>query len=119
MPLQLSDLKAKIRKIPIDYDGDIVNIEYCPQEFSPEFIDRIKTPKPKGLSESDSWVPLLDVLKGWDLVDGDAPAPLNEKTLATMGNRLLMAIFLGIQADSNPNQMSGGTSAAGSLRKDK
>jgi hypothetical protein len=118
MPLQLSDLKTKTRKIAVEFDGDTVNIEYWTQKFNPSYQDSIKSgKKTKGLSESDSWASLLEIVKSWDLVDGDKPFPLNKESLAIVGNRLLMAIWVAIQADALPNAMSGGNSAAGSFQK--
>lgn len=118
MPLQLSDLKAKLRKVPVEWEDETLTVEYWPQRFSPSYQDKVaKMIKTQGQTESDGWAIMLEVLAGWDIMDGDQPVPVNKGTISSLPNSLLMAILMAIRTDAFPNPTSGGTSAAGSLKK--
>ena len=119
MPLDFSDLKAKRRAVAVQYDGEVINVEYCPGMVTPEYQSAMLALAKSEPTEDQTaaWEQMLAVMASWDITDNGEPLPITRETLGMMPTDLLMAIMQAITADANPNARSAGTSGAGSRQK--
>jgi hypothetical protein len=118
MPLELSDLKVKRRSVAVQYDDEIINIEYCPGMVTPEYQSAMLALAKCDTNEDQvaAWEQILAVMVSWDITNDGEPLPITRETLGIMPTDLLIAIMQAITADANPNARSAGTSGAGLRR---
>lgn len=78
MPIKLSDLKKKSRRITLEVLGEPLAVEYRPGAITPELMSRLgDTPFVQLIPEVVSW---------WDLLDDDGEMlAISEETLTRDG----------------------------------
>jgi hypothetical protein len=117
MPLDISALAAKKRTIPVEWDGETIEITYRTAGVNPAYQSMLQKLDTKKLDQETQWEAVLGVLDRWDIVEDGKPAPITKETFAKLPTSLLVAISNAMIADTNPNPKSGKPSAAGSFRK--
>lgn len=117
MPLSLSALAAKTRKLAVTWDGETIEVEYKTAAVNPAYQSMLQKIDDKKSDQPSQWEAVLSIISTWDIVDGGKPLPITKESLAKLPTSLLMAIVNAIMEDVNPNPRSGAPSAAGSFRK--
>lgn len=117
MPLSLSTLAAKTRKLAVQWDGETVQIEYKTAAVNPAYQSMLQKLDNKKSDQAAQWEAVFGVIAKWDIVDDGAPLPITKESLAKLPTSLLVAISNAIIEDVNPNPKSGKPSAAGSFQR--
>lgn len=106
--MKLSDLRANVRRLDVDYFGSTVSITYRPGELTPETEDALREAREQNRT-TDALIELMvRALVGWDVTDDDGePLPIAAETLRPFPTALLLHIMAAIQDDMVPNAMRG------------
>lgn len=108
MPITLSELTKKTRKITVDIGAnEPLEVEYRIQAYTPEIESVVLS-----VGERPAMA-LAEVLKrlvvSWNLVDDNGKMyPLDDEHLNKMPLQIMMAIFQAIAEDMRPNQTTAG-----------
>ena len=117
MPLDISALAAKKRTIPVQWDGETIEITYKTAGVNPAYQSMLQKMDSKKADQATQWEAVLGVLSSWDIVEDGKPAPITKETFAKLPTSLLVAITNALIEDTNPNPKSGKPSAAGSFQR--
>jgi len=118
MPVSLSELRAKEKKIVVDFYGEKVNVTYRPNVITPAYQQRIKDLRGKSdTPEAEQWAVIIEAVSDWDLTDDEGVLAVNSAGIALVPTELLQAIMRAISEDASPNSKSAATSGAGSRQK--
>lgn len=107
MPVSLKALKAARKKVAIDFDGEVLNVEYCPANYTPSFADQLSAiggSENFGVQIAET---ILMVLKGWDLLDEEGKKAVALETDVIRKDvpiSIFKAIFEAIGEDNSPKK---------------
>ncbi|PKN85448.1 MAG: hypothetical protein CVU46_11085 [Chloroflexi bacterium HGW-Chloroflexi-8] len=88
--IKLSDLQKKIKKLDIQFQGEVLSISYHINVITPEFLDE-SLDIPKQLEKA---------IAAWDLVDDDGNSlEVTEATLRQLPTQFLVEISSAITKD--------------------
>jgi len=100
--MQLSDIVRDTRKLVVHFDNGDLNITYRPSSYTAEVesqvMDGLNTRPVGTLCKM-----LAPMLMEWDLMDGDKPLAISEKTLDKLPGQFLITILQAIMEDMRPN----------------
>lgn len=101
MSIRLSDIKANIRKVTFDYEGNEVNIEYKPSAVTPSLQSKIvKMDKNDSMNMVDA---IAVMLVGWDVLgDNGKPIAITTATLGALPIKFVAQITQTVFEDMQP-----------------
>lgn len=104
MPIKLSEIQSKTKKITIDLeDDDSIEIEFKTAFYTPKTVARIEaSERPLGTQVEI----LCESIVSWDIVGDDGkPMPIDEDTLDGLGVDLLNLIYINMRQATLPNAL--------------
>lgn len=106
--MKLSQLRANVRRIVVDYYGDTVDIAYRPAEMTPETEDALREAR-EANRVTDALVGLITrAVIEWDVIgDDDKPLPITPENVRPLPSAFLLHLMAAIQEDMVPNAMRG------------
>lgn len=106
--MKLSELRANVRRLEVEYYGNKLAVAYRPGEMTPESEDALREAREQNRA-TDAMVELMArTLVEWDVTDDDGAAlPITPDTLRPFPSALLLHIMAAIQEDMVPNAMKG------------
>lgn len=118
MPLRLSQLRADMRSVTLDIEGESLTITYRPSAITPEAEDQLRDLSGQARPGAALAELLANLIAGWDLFgDDEQPLPITPETLRRLPTAFLASAMQAIAEDIRPNGRSAATSGAGSLQR--
>lgn len=99
MPIKLTDLKNRTRKIQVEFQGETLEVEYRINVVTPEFLHRLDTLAKENITDNLPYQ-ICEAVERWDLVDDDGEelAPTME-LLRSLSTEFLTTVIRAIQND--------------------
>jgi hypothetical protein len=114
MPIDLSDVRKRVKVLEVDLDGDKLRLEYYPGESTPAtYADLLAKEEEAQPHEAAVFLrnAICRLVAKWDLLsEPGKPLPLKPEALVVVPVRYLVAIWRAIDADLAPNPTSFGPS---------
>lgn len=116
--MRLSAVLADLTTLPIDVDGETLNVTYAPSSLTPELEDQYMAEFETQRTGGALAKYLANVVTQWDLVDDEGePVAPTEEILRTLPVKFLGKVFEAIAEDINPQKKTGKSFAGTSPRK--
>jgi hypothetical protein len=118
MPITLMDLHRNTRTAALEYDGETVEVEYRPSEYTPEVEDAMQQARRSG-RPAMSRVEVLDkMLISWDVLDEESkPLVPTRELLLSLPTAFLSAVLSAITEDQRVEREDRKNSGGGSGRR--
>lgn len=122
--MRIGALKAGVRRIWVEVDGEPIWVDYKPGELTLEINDKIKEAIESGLEADIAQIMLEPLVVDWDLEDevldddgkatGEVVHLTPEAGLKKVPLEFLGLVLLAVKEDSVPNRLRDGNSVNGS-----
>lgn len=106
MPIKLSELATKSRKLSVGFDDETIEVTYLPGRMTMDMQTRVQEAmaKPAGEANSDLAEILSVLVSGWDVLDDKGePLPVTVDLVHQMPLRFVTALTRSLFDDINPN----------------
>lgn len=82
MGIRLSDLRADVRTIDVDFEGHVIEVSYEPSKYTAHVEDRLQQANESGRPTVGMVRVLAGMLTGWEILDDDGDVlPIEEDVI--------------------------------------
>ncbi len=118
MPISLSKITAKTKTIAVEWEGETVQIDYSPSQYTPAYIDALAAKQKEAEAEADTAKQgekfsemACEVVKAWDIQGDDgAVLPVSVAAMSQLPVSLIQRFIESITGDLSPNARGGSVS---------
>lgn len=113
MSMKLSEVRAKVKVVTVEWEDESAEVGYFPAAVTPELVDKVQAAAAEAdngtVSAGETIGGMLEpMLSWWDVLDDDGERlPTDKATIATFPLSFLNAVMEKVQGDSRPPERKG------------